>query len=70
MPMRKLRLDPDALAIESFPTLPDPVEDAGTVHAAALAVTGLTCTCYGKPTCVATCNTSCYGDGVCTCRPP
>ena len=50
--MKKLRLDPDLLRVESFPTAaPDGI--AGTVHAHATPVT------MCGATCSPTCNTNC-----------
>jgi hypothetical protein len=54
--MKKLRLDPDALSVTSFPTAAEPHAAPGTV-AANEATSGVTC------------QTSCAGGGHCTCYP-
>jgi len=64
--MRKLHLDPDALAVTSFPTVAEPAEALGTVAAHEATNLGqLTC----GASCNVTCNTSCGGGGHCTCYP-
>ena len=55
--MKKMRLDPDALAVASFPTAPEPA-GRGTVAANEA-------TSFGQLTCA----TSCGGGGHCTCIP-
>ena len=64
--MRKLKLTIDRLAVESFPTVPEPAPAAGTVNGAE--ATARTHQCGS---CVASCYTSCYGamaaDAPCTC---
>jgi hypothetical protein len=62
--MRKLMLDVDTLAVESFPTSAKERDPAGTVHANAATLAG----CTG----VASCYTSCRADmrDACTCPPP
>jgi len=60
--MKKMRLDPDALAVTSFATAARP-DGRGTVAAHAA-------TSFGQLTCGATCLTSCGGGGHCTCIPP
>jgi hypothetical protein len=60
--MKKLRLDPDALSVTSFPTAVEPQAAAGTVAANAA-------TSFGAATCGVTCQTSCGGGGHCTCYP-
>lgn len=60
--MRKLTLDVDRLAVESFPTTPAEGAERGTVHA--MATRALYCT-NGD-----TCRTSCGRVGDCTCPPP
>ena len=61
--MRKLTLDVDELAVESFPTGDVDAAHKGTVHAR-LATHELYCT-HGD-----TCRTSCGRVGNCTCPPP
>jgi hypothetical protein len=62
--MKKLLLDPDTLAVESFPTAQAGTELPGTVHANAA-----TLRCSGT---AASCFTSCRADlrDGCTCPPP
>jgi hypothetical protein len=64
--MKKLRMDIEALDVESFPVAPDAPVFRGTVHAAdgMLATRQLYCT-NGD-----TCRTSCGLVGNCTCPPP
>jgi hypothetical protein len=58
--MRKLKLDLEDLAVESFATTAEPRRESGTVF-------GQQCTCYtqctcpGCPTCDASCNGTCGG---------
>jgi hypothetical protein len=58
--MKKLKLDLEDLAVESFATTPEPRAEGGTVF-------GQQCTCYtqctcpGCPTCDASCNGTCGG---------
>jgi hypothetical protein len=69
--MGKLRLRVDELAVESFPTSPEPDPEAGTVFGAMGTRTAQCGTC-AEPTCQgATCQTSCGGGGdpACTCPP-
>jgi hypothetical protein len=61
--MKKLRLDVDTLAVESFPTASVDAALKGTVHGL-LATRELYCT-NGD-----TCRTSCGRVGNCTCPPP
>lgn len=63
--MKKLMLDAEALAVESFPTHEAATESAGTVHAHI--VTQIRCGSGG-----ASCFTSCRADmrDNCTCPPP
>ena len=61
--MKKLTLDVDALAVESFPTAAVDTVLKGTVHGR-LATRELYCT-HGD-----TCRTSCGRVGNCTCPPP
>ncbi|HEX8692716.1 MAG TPA: hypothetical protein VF746_09870 [Longimicrobium sp.] len=71
--MKKLSLKLDELAVESFPTSPDPDGEAGTVLAAMAATlrTAQCGSCQG-----ASCFTSCRAEDVlvwdqqCTCPPP
>jgi hypothetical protein len=66
--MKKLKLDLEDLAVESFATTPEPRAEGGTVF-------GQQCTCYtqctcpGCPTCAASCNGTCVncGSNVFTC---
>ncbi|HSU14858.1 hypothetical protein [Longimicrobium sp.] len=61
MAMKKMRLDPEALAVTSFPTAAGP-SGRGTVAANEA-------TAIGQLSCGATCQTSCGGGGHCTCIP-
>jgi hypothetical protein len=64
--MKKLHLDPLALAVTSFPTTAALDARVGTVEAHEATNLGqLTC----GASCNATCNTSCGGGGHCTCYP-
>jgi hypothetical protein len=62
--MRKLMLDVDDLAVESFPTDEGAREALGTVQANEATLAN----CSGSPSCF----TSCRGDlrDACTCPPP
>ena len=63
--MRKLRMDVEALDVESFPVAPALPDFRGTVHVnEAFATHDIYCT-NG-----ATCRTSCGVVGNCTCPPP
>lgn len=58
--MRKIRLDVDALAVESFDTARDQEKKAGTVigHDATLLVDGCTVAgCFSRGTCFQSCGT-------------
>jgi len=64
--MKKLRMEVEALHVESFPTSPSELTFRGTVAAAeALLATQLLGCTNG-----ATCRTSCGVVGNCTCPPP
>jgi hypothetical protein len=67
--MKKIRLRIDGLAVESFPTAPDPVKEAGTVHGAEGTLRTAQCgTCAGYTCEGASCFTSCIPGGPnCTC---
>ena len=63
--MKKTRLDPEQLAVETFPTAPEVEKLAGTVHAAEASRNTQCATCDG-----ASCGTSCGGGPpYCTCYP-
>jgi hypothetical protein len=65
--MRKLKLDLEDLAVESFATTPEAHRVGGTVF-------GQQCTCYtqctcpGCPTCDASCNGSCINTCAASCN--
>ena len=61
--MRKIRLDLDALAVQSYPTTPERGERHGTVYGweATLLVEG----CSGHATCASACSAT---DGVAICK--
>lgn len=74
--MRKLKLQIDQLAVDSFTTTPEMMSSAGTVHARSPHLTGwLTCegstcvgSCFGEVSCIGgpTCNGACpSGNGTC-----
>ena len=56
--MRKLKLDLDALSVESFATTPEPRREGGTVFGQNHCTCQTQCTCPGCPTCEATCGNS------------
>ncbi len=62
--MRKLKLEVETLAVESFPTLPPEAAERGTVHGADNHTREIYCT-KGD-----TCRTSCCQVGECTCPLP
>ncbi len=65
--MKKTRLDPEQLVVETFPTAPEVERIAGTVHAAEAPRTREGYTCDGAATCG---GTSCGGGHPhCTCLP-
>jgi hypothetical protein len=65
--MKKMRLEIDELAVESFPMAVDPASTVGTVKGNDATI-GLTCpaTCAG-PTCVTSCGGGGGGVQHCTC---
>jgi hypothetical protein len=70
--MKKIKLDVDTLAIESFPTVEDVDGERGTVHGRAtlrLCSGDYTCvndpTCLGDPTCASACSET---DGWAICK--
>ena len=61
--MRKVKLDLDALRIESFPTTDDAGAERGTVHAQqSLQLCSAAGTCFGTPSCIG------YLTCACACR--
>jgi hypothetical protein len=70
--MKKLKLEPDELRVESFPTVTAAEALRGTVAAAEATMQQTQCGSCAGPTCVGpTCYTSCGGGPPeCTCPPP
>ena len=79
--MRKVKLDPDGLRVDTFATVAAPPEPVGTVRAHDKTNDYDTCLCsaaYDTPCCSveqptcgqATCITSCNAAGPCTCPYP
>ncbi len=59
--MRKLKLDLEELAVESFATTPESRGEGGTVFGQNHCTCYTQCTCPGCPTCDASCNGTCGG---------
>lgn len=60
--MQKMKLDLEALAIESFPTVVDEAGEGGTVHGNQLSAGG---SCLGQMTCASACS---WTNGVNACK--
>lgn len=66
--MRKLKLDLEELAVESFATTPEPRREGGTVFGQEQCTCYTQCTCPGCPTCDASCNGTCGGTCEASCN--
>jgi hypothetical protein len=66
--MRKLKLDLEDLAVESFATTSESRGEGGTVFGQNHCTCYTQCTCPGCPTCDATCNGSCVNTCAASCN--